>query len=288
MNMKVLVTGVNGQLGYEVTRQLEKRQIACRGVDIADFDLTDAAAVAAYLDEYRPSAVVHCAAYTAVDRSEDDREACFAVNVGGTEHVARACKSIHARMMYISTDYVFGGEGDLPFEVDSPKAPTGQYGLTKSLGEDILQTILTDFYIVRTAWVFGKNGHNFVKAMLRLGREKTEINVVDDQVGSPTYAYDLASLLCDMIMTDRYGLYHATNEGFCSWYEFACAIMLMTGLPAKVNPVTSDQYPAKAVRPKNSRLSKASLDAAGFMRLPTWQDALHRYLTEGICNQTLK
>lgn len=278
--MKVLVTGYNGQLGFDVVKQLKKRQIECLGVDIADFDLTDSAAVSNYIMEFLPTVVVHCAAFTAVDRSEDDKELSYAVNVTGTENIARVCKDINAKMVYISTDYVFDGEGDQPFEVDSLKAPKGQYGLTKSLGEDKVRDILDQYFIVRTAWVFGLNGNNFVKTMLRLGQEKTELTVVADQFGSPTYTYDLAILLCDMIMTNKYGIYHATNEGYCSWYDFASAIISEAGLKTLVKPVTSEQYPTKAVRPKNSRLSKASLDDAGFSRLPTWQDALRRYLTE--------
>ncbi len=278
--MKVLVTGYNGQLGYDVVKQLEKRQIECKGVDIADFDLTDSAEVSKYLLQYQPTVVIHCAAYTAVDRSEDEKKLCFAVNVTGTENIARGCKATGAKMVYISTDYVFDGEGDQPFEVDSPKAPKGQYGLTKSMGEDQVRQILEQYFIVRTAWVFGMNGNNFVKTMLKLGQEKAEISVVSDQVGSPTYTYDLAILICDMIMTDQYGIYHATNEGYCSWYEFAQSIMIAAGLKTLVKPVTSEQYPTKAVRPKNSRLSKSSLDAAGFSRLPQWQDALQNYLTQ--------
>lgn len=278
--MKVLVTGFNGQLGYDVVKQLEKRQIECQGVDVADFDLTDIVGVSDYILQYQPTIVVHCAAFTAVDRSEDDKKLSYAVNVTGTENIAQICKIIDATMMYISTDYVFDGEGDQPFEIDSPKAPKGQYGLTKSLGEDKVRETLDKYFIVRTAWVFGFNGNNFVKTMIRLGQEKSELTVVADQYGSPTYTYDLAILLCDMIMTKKFGIYHATNEGYCSWFDFACQIMIDAGLKTSVKPVTSDQYPTKAVRPKNSRLSKTSIDHAGFNRLPSWQDALQRYLIE--------
>lgn len=278
--MKVLVTGFNGQLGFDVIKLLESRGIPCKGVDIADFDLTDENAVSTYIKNYEPTAVIHCAAYTAVDKSEENKEACYAVNVTGTQNVARACREVHASMTYISTDYVFDGEGDQPFEIDAPKAPKGHYGYTKSLGEDKVREHLSDYFIVRTAWVFGINGGNFVKTMIKLGKEREELNVVSDQVGSPTYTPDLARLICDMIITDKYGIYHATNEGFCSWYDFACAIMKEAGLPTRINPVTSEQYPSKAVRPKNSRLSKISLDKAGFERLPAWQDALKRYVAE--------
>jgi len=278
--MKVLVTGVNGQLGFDIVKVLESRGILCKGVDIADFDLTDETAVSAYIRTYEPTAVIHCAAYTAVDKSEENKEACYAVNVTGTENVARACKEVHAGMTYISTDYVFDGEGDQPFEINARKAPKGHYGYTKSLGEDKVTEYLSEYFIVRTAWVFGINGGNFVKTMIRLGKEREEITVVADQVGSPTYTPDLAGFICDLIVTDKYGIYHATNEGYCSWYDFAVAIMKEAGLSTRVIPVTSEQYPTKAVRPKNSRLSKASLDEAGFERLPAWQDALKRYVKE--------
>lgn len=278
--MKILVTGVNGQLGHDVMEVLTARGITCKGVDIADFDLTNQEAVSTYIRDYAPTAVIHCAAFTAVDRSEDDKELCFAVNVTGTENIARICKEIQAKMVYISTDYVFDGKGDKPFETNAPKDPQGHYGRTKSLGEDKVREYLSEYFIVRTAWVFGINGNNFVKTMIRLGKERDELNVVADQFGSPTFSADLAVLLCDMIVTGRYGIYHATNEGFCSWYDFAEAIMKEAGLSAKVLPVTSEQYPSKAVRPKNSRLSKKSLDDAGFNRLPTWQDALKRYVAQ--------
>ena len=278
--MRVLVTGYKGQLGYDVVKLLDERGIFCKGVDIEDFDLTDKTAVSQYIRAFAPTAVIHCAAYTAVDKAEEDKDISYAVNVTGTENIARICKETGAKMVYISTDYVFDGEGDKPFEVDSVKAPKGHYGFTKSLGEDKVMEYLSEYFIVRTAWVFGINGNNFIKTMIRLGKEREEISVVCDQIGSPTYTADLAVLLCDMILTDRYGVYHATNEGFCSWYIFACAIMKEAGLSARIKPVTSEQYPSKAVRPKNSRLSKTSLEKAGFERLPKWQDALKRYVAE--------
>lgn len=278
--MKVLVTGIKGQLGYDVIKHLERRKVSCVGVDIGDFDLTDRDEVHRYIKNYEPDAVIHCAAYTAVDRAEEDRDACYAVNVGGTQNVASVCREIGAKMIYISTDYVFEGTGDRPYETDDRKDPQGYYGLTKSLGEDVVQKNLERYFIVRTAWVFGRNGNNFVKTMLRLGRERDELRVVADQFGSPTYTEDLAPLLCDMIETDRYGVYHATNEGFCNWFEFASEIMKKAGLGAKVIPIRSEDYPTKAIRPKNSRLSKESLDASGFSRLPSWENALERYLDE--------
>lgn len=278
--MRVLVTGYNGQLGYDLIKRLELLGIDCKGVDIQDFDLTQADDVMNYIRTYAPDTVVHCAAFTAVDRAEEARELCYAVNVTGTENVAKACQAVGARMMYFSTDYVFDGEGDQPFEVDAPYAAQGYYGLTKALGEEKVKAYIDRHFIVRISWVFGKNGNNFVKTMLRLGQEKTELNVVADQIGSPTYTFDLCFLLTDLLQSDKYGTYHASNEGYCSWYEFATAIMQEAGLACQVKPVTSDQYPTKAVRPKNSRLSKKSLDEAGFSRLPTWQDALKRYLLE--------
>jgi dTDP-4-dehydrorhamnose reductase len=276
--VRILVTGVKGQLGYDVVNELTARGIDCRGVDIDDFDLTKRDQVLSYIQLYAPTAVIHCAAFTAVDRAEEDRELCFAVNVDGTNYVAQACQSINAKMMYISTDYVFSGEGVEPFEVDSPKEPGGYYGLTKSLGEDKVMNTLQKFFIVRTSWVFGLNGNNFVRTMVRLGKEREQLNVVSDQIGSPTYTADLAILLSDMITTEKFGVYHATNEGICSWYDFAAAIMTEAGITCKVLPITSEQFPSKVKRPKNSRLSKASLDQAGFSRLPDWQDALMRFL----------
>ena len=278
--MKVLVTGFKGQLGYDVVKHLNQRRVACRGVDIDDFDLTQAESVHAYIKAYAPDVVVHCAAYTAVDRAEEDQDTCYAVNVNGTKYIAQACRELEETMVYISNYYVFDGEGDRPYQPDDQKDPKGYYGLTKSLGEDQVTSILSRYFIIRTAWVFGKNGNNFVKTMLRLGSERDVLRVVADQYGSPTYTDDLARLICDMIETDKYGTYHATNEGFCNWYEFAIEIMKAGGLSAKVEPVSSLEYPTKAVRPKNSRLSKDKIEAQGFSRLPTWQDALTRYIEE--------
>lgn len=276
--MKILVTGYKGQLGYDVVRRLEARSIECCGVDIDDFDLTDENAVYAYLTSYAPDRIIHCAAYTAVDRAEEDPDTCYRVNVMGTEYIARYCANHDIPMMYFSTDYVFSGKGDQPFEVDSPRDPQNQYGLTKSLGEDAVTHNLSKYFILRISWVFGINGNNFVRTMLRLGKERTDLNVVNDQFGSPTYTFDLAVLIADMIITETYGVYHVTNEGVCSWYDFACRIIELAGLPAKVHPVPSKDYPAKAIRPMNSRLSKASLDHNGIMRLPHWETALQNYI----------
>lgn len=278
--MKVLVTGVAGQLGYDCVKRLNALGIPCQGVDREDFDLTDGEAVMAYVRDYAPDAIMHCAAYTNVNKAETEPERCAAVNGMGTLNMVRAALAVDAALMYVSTDYVFSGEGETPFEVADPYAPKNVYGLTKAQGEEAVRGMMRRFFIIRTAWVFGANGNNFVKTMLRLGREKAQVNVVRDQVGSPTYTPDLARLMCDMIRTSKYGVYHATNEGFCSWAEFAAEIMRLSGRRCVVNPVTTAEYGSQTKRPANSRLSKASLDAAGFDRLPSWQNALERYLAE--------
>lgn len=278
--MKVLVTGFNGQLGYDVIKELESRGVECKGVDMQDFDITDKEQTLAYVKNYNPDAVVHCAAYTAVDKAEDDEENCRRVNVDGSENLALACKELNAKMLYVSTDYVYGGNGDVPFETTDETDPKSVYGRTKLEGENAVRKHLSKYFVVRTSWVFGINGNNFVKTMLRLGAERDELNVVDDQIGSPTYTPDLARLICDLIVTEKYGIYHGTNENYCSWAEFASEIMKLGGRKAVVNPIPSSQYPARAQRPLNSRLSKACLDEAGIERLPSWQNALERYIRE--------
>jgi dTDP-4-dehydrorhamnose reductase len=277
--MKVLVTGANGQLGYDVVERLKKLNIEHIGVSRKDFDLTDEEQTKSFILNHKPDVVIHCAAYTAVDKAEEERDLCYAVNVLGTRYIAQACKKIDAKMVYISTDYVFDGEKEEPYEVTDTPNPINYYGLTKYLGEQEVQKNLDKFFIVRTSWVFGKNGNNFVKTMLKLGQERKEIKVVCDQVGSPTYTYDLAKLLWDMIQTDKYGIYHATNEGYCSWYEFACEIFKVAGMDdVKVIPIKSEEYLTKAVRPKYSKLSKDKLELKGFIRLPNWKDALKKYI----------
>ena len=213
-----------------------------------------------YISKLKPECVIHCAAYTAVDKAEDEEEICSKVNVYGTENIAKACKKVDAKMIYISTDYVFDGQGDTPFEIDGNIKPLSVYGKTKYEGELKVKEILDKYFIVRISWVFGVNGNNFIKTMLRLGKEKESLNVVCDQIGSPTYTFDLAPLLCDMAETEKYGVYHATNEGFCSWAEFATEIMKKANLKCVINPIPTSEYPTKAVRPFNSRLSKKSLD----------------------------
>ena len=278
--MKVFVTGVRGQLGYDVVNELEKRGLEAIGVDIQEMDITDADSVNSVIGEAAPDAVIHCAAYTAVDAAEDNVEICRKVNAEGTQNIANMCKKLDIPMIYISTDYVFDGQGERPWLPEDERAPLNIYGQTKYEGELAVQNTLDKYFIVRIAWVFGINGKNFIKTMLNLGKTRDHLTVVNDQFGSPTYTYDLARLLVDMILTDKYGIYHATNEGICTWYEFACEIFRQAGIAVDVAPVTADQYPAKAKRPSNSRMSKDKLEENGFERLPSWQDALGRYLKE--------
>lgn len=278
--MKVLVTGVKGQLGYDVCRRLDARGIENRGVDIEDFDITDRAAVNEYINTYRPDAIVHCSAFTAVDRAEDDVALCTRVNADGPKNIAEAAAAIGAKMMYISTDYVFPGTGEEHYKPDDPTGPLSVYGKTKLMGEEAVRAASDRHFIVRISWVFGKNGNNFVKTMLRLAETKADLNVVCDQIGSPTYTYDLAILLCDMIVSEKYGTYHATNEGLCSWAEFAAEIMRQGGKTTKIHPIPTSEYPTRASRPLNSRMSKDKLVECGFARLPDWKDALARYLKE--------
>ena len=280
LTMNVLVTGVNGQLGFDVCRELDRRGIPYVAAGRSEFDITDAEAVNGYIRKNKPEAVIHCAAFTAVDKAEEAFESAFAVNAEGTRNIAIACQAIDAKMMYISTDYVFPGEGEQFYEPEDPTGPLGVYGQTKLEGEKAVQDILNRFFIVRISWVFGLNGHNFVKTMLRLAETKTELNVVGDQVGSPTYTADLAPLLCNMILTDKYGIYHATNEGICSWAEFAQEIFRLSGKHVTVHPIPTSEYPTPAKRPLNSRMSKDKIERNGFQRLPPWQDALTRYLKE--------
>ncbi len=279
MSMRVLVTGAKGQLGSDLMAELAKRGLTGIGADVDEMDITNRELCRKVILESNVDAVIHCAAYTAVDAAEDNVELCRRINGEGTRNVALACKEADVKMMYISTDYVFDGKGTRPWEPDDEREPLNIYGLTKYEGELAVEELLEKYFTVRIAWVFGVAGKNFIKTMLRLGKERGAVNVVNDQIGSPTYTYDLARLLVDMIQTDRYGRYHATNEGLCSWYEFAVEIFRQAGMDeVKVTPVSSDQFPAKAVRPANSRMSKEKLSDNGFDRLPTWQDALGRYL----------
>ena len=274
----IIVTGAKGQLGGDVCDLLTAQGVEHLGIDIADLDITDEKAVEAFFDGPRADALIHCAAYVAVDKAEDEKELCFKVNEEGTRNLARACKKHGIKMLYVSTDYVFSGEGNTPFDPEDEKAPLGTYGLSKLKGEEAVRESLDNYFIVRTSWVFGEKNTNFIATMLRLAETRSELSVVCDQIGSPTYAKDLAVLLCDMIKTDRYGTYHGTNEGFCSWHQLAEKTFEVAGKDIKVNPVASEEYPTRAVRPKNSRLSKECLTANGFDRLPRWEDAVERYL----------
>lgn len=278
--MKVLVTGARGQLGYDVVGELAKRGHTPFAANSDNMDITDSAQVAAVITQEQPDAVIHCAAYTAVDKAEEDVRLCREVNAQGTENIAKLCGERGIKMIYISTDYVFDGTGERPWEPDDAVTqPLNVYGQTKYEGEQAVQRYVDKYYIVRIAWVFGRNGSNFVKTMLRLGKQNKAVKVVNDQIGSPTYTVDLAVLLCDMLEIDRYGIYHASNEGFCSWYDFACEIFRAAGMDeVEVTPVSSGEFPSKAARPKNSRLSKDKLEANGFGRLPVWQDAVKRYI----------
>ena len=278
--MKVLVTGFGGQLGYDVIKELEKRKFDCFGADRAEFDITDFEAAHKFITNYMPDAVIHCSAYTAVDKAEDEPELCHLVNAVGTENIAKICKEIDAKMIYISTDYVFDGTKDGYYDVDDMPNPLNVYGKTKLEGEIAVQKILEKYFIVRISWVFGINGNNFVKTMLRLGKERSELNVVADQIGSPTYTADLAPLLIDMIQTKRYGIYHATNESECSWAEFAEEIFEVAEMDVKVNYITTAEYPTKARRPMNSRMSKEKLMECGFSKLRSWKDTVKIYLSK--------
>lgn len=294
--MKVLVTGVGGQLGYDVMNELAKRGHTGIGSDIlpevtnldmeyVQMDITDADSVNEIVDRVAPDAVIHCAAWTAVDAAEDEEniEKVRAINAKGTYNIAKACKKTGAKMMYISTDYVFDGQGDTPWDPDCKDyAPLSIYGQTKLEGEQAVSGTLDKYFIVRTAWVFGVNGKNFIKTMLNVGKKYDTVRVVSDQIGTPTYTYDLARLLVDMIESEKYGYYHATNEGgYISWYDFTCEIFKQAGYDTNVVPVTTEEYGlSKAARPYNSRLEKKKLVENGFEPLPTWQDALARYLKE--------
>lgn len=275
--MKVIVTGAHGQLGSDVVCALQKSGHTPIPADREEFDITDADQTQAFFLLHRPDTVIHCAAYTAVDKAESEADICRLVNVTGTENVARAAEMIHAKMLYISTDYIYGGQGETPLCETSPASPLNVYGQTKYAGELAAQKC-SRLFVVRTSWVFGLGGCNFIKTILRLAKSGGTLRVVCDQVGSPTFTEDLAVLLCAMIGTDKYGTYNATNENFCSWFDFAQTILRKSGQSAKVLPVSSEEYGAPAVRPKNSRLSKQKLSDNGFSRLPSWEDALDRFL----------
>ena len=282
--MRILVTGVKGQLGYDCVRELKERGFTdVVGIDINDLDLTDEIAVRKYLTKLRPDVILHNAAWTAVDLAEQHENEVRKINVDAVKYIAEVAEEIGSKLVYISTDYVFPGTGEQFYEVDDNTGPSNVYGKSKLDGEKAAKSCKKTF-IIRISWAFGLNGNNFVKTMLKLAENHNELSIVDDQIGSPTYTYDLSKLICDMIVTDKFGIYHATNEGICSWADFAEEIFKISKLNVKVNRVTTAEYlknkPVQALRPLNSRLSKKALDDAGFTRLPTWQDALQRYLKE--------
>lgn len=276
--MRVLVTGAEGQLGFDVVRELRKRGIEPIEKTIENMDITDQKAVHEGVKEAQPDAVIHCAAYTAVDAAESNRDLCFRINVEGTRNIAEVCNELDIPMMYISTDYVFEGNGEAPWEPDGDRNPINIYGESKYQGELVVESLLEKYFIVRISWVFGENGKNFVRTMVDLGKKMKSLNVVADQFGSPTYTADLAVTLADLITSSEYGVYHATNEGICSWYEFAVEIFKKAQLDVEVHPVSSDAFPTAAKRPLNSRMSKEKLVEKGFSKLPSWQNALERYL----------
>ena len=284
--MKVLVTGAQGQLGFDCVRELKERGYTnILGIDKDELDITDEELVHKFINDYHPDVVIHNAAWTAVDKAEEMPDLVYKINALGPKYIAESCKKIGAKMVFISTDYVFAGTGTDKYEISDEKLGLSVYGKTKADGEDFVSSILEKYFIVRISWVFGINGNNFVKTMLKLADKGIkELNVVCDQIGSVTYTRDLSKLLCDMIETEKYGIYHATNEGIISWYEFALEIFRQARIEMKVNPVTTEEYsklvPNQAKRPLNSRMSKNSLTKAGFTHLQNWKDALSIYLTE--------
>lgn len=277
--MNILVTGATGQLGHDIVKELENRNIKCIGVGSKDLDITDKLACEKFFNENKISHIIHCAGYTKVDLAETEKELNHKINVTGTENLVSEAKRYDIPIMYYSTDYVFGGEGNEPFKINDKANPLGEYAKSKYEGELKVKEH-NKYFIVRISWVFGKNGNNFIKTMIKLAETKKELNVVSDQIGSPTYTYDLAKLAADMIMSDKYGIYHATNEGYVSWADFARKIFEKINKDVLVHDVSTEEYAAKAPRPKNSRLDKSELLKAGFHKLPPWEDALDRFLKE--------
>jgi dTDP-4-dehydrorhamnose reductase/dTDP-4-dehydrorhamnose 3,5-epimerase len=279
-SLKYMVTGFDGQLGYDVALELRKRHIDVIAPERCEFDLTDAIQTREYILSEKPDVIIHCAAYTAVDKAEDEKDMCKAINIDGTRVIAEAAQEINAKLVYISTDYVFDGLGTDPHSEDKETSPVNYYGYTKEQGEKIVKEMIKKYFIIRTSWVYGINGNNFVKAMLKLAETRKEISVVSDQIGAPTYTKDLAVFIADLVHTDNYGTYHGVNEGFCSWYEFAKLIFEKAGKDIKVNSISTKEYPTKAKRPLNSKLLKDNSDRIGIKRLPKWEDALTRFLEE--------
>ncbi|MBS4534365.1 dTDP-4-dehydrorhamnose reductase [Clostridium sp. D2Q-14] len=277
-SLKFFVTGANGQLGHDVVMKLKEMNLDVIAPGREEFDLTNEQEVKTYILKERPDIIIHCAAYTAVDKAEEEKDLCYTINVEGTKTIAESAKEINAKLVYISTDYVFDGLGQDPHIEDKETNPVNYYGYTKEQGEKNVRELTEKYFIVRTSWVYGSNGNNFVKTMLKLAETKNEINVVSDQIGAPTYTKDLAEYILNLVQTNQYGTYHGVNEGYCSWCEFAKSIFEKSGIEVKVNPISTEEYPTKAKRPLNSRLSKENTDKAGVIRLHRWQDALDRFI----------
>lgn len=283
--LKFMVSGINGQLGHDIVMKLKSLDFDVIAPGRDKFDLTDRNQVEEYIIKENPDVIIHCAAYTAVDKAEDEKDLCYSVNVEGTRTVAEAAKKINAKVVYISTDYVFDGLGQVPHIEGKETNPVNYYGYTKEQGERVVRGLIDKHFIVRTSWVYGLNGNNFVKTMLKLAESRNEINVVSDQIGAPTYTKDLAEFLINLVQTNHYGIYHGVNEGYCSWYDFAKSIFLKSGIDMIVNPISTENYPTRAKRPLNSRLSKENTSKAGIDRMPHWEDALTRFIEELNCQE---
>lgn len=279
-SLKFMITGVNGQLGHDVMMQLKEMDFDVIAPIRDEFNLTDKNQVENYIIKEKPDVIIHCAAYTAVDKAEDEKDLCYSVNVEGTRAVVEAAKKINAKVVYISTDYVFDGLGQEPHSEEKETNPVNYYGYTKEQGEKIIRDLIDKHFVVRTSWVYGLNGNNFVRTMIKLAGSRNEINVVSDQIGAPTYTKDLAEFIVKLVQTNNYGTYHGVNEGYCSWYEFAKSIFVKTGIEMNVNPISTEDYPTRAKRPLNSRLSKENTTKAVLDRMPHWEDALTRFIEE--------
>lgn len=276
----VLVTGVNGQLGHDVVKELKKTSIKVLSPSKEEFDITNKQQVLTYIKSMNPDVIIHCAAYTSVDKAEEEKELCYDINVKGTANIVEAAKYGNSKIVYVSTDYVFDGSGQNPHLENEKTNPINYYGYSKAQGEEVIKNNLENYFIIRTSWVYGINGNNFVKTMLRLSKSKNEINIIEDQVGSPTYTKDLAKFINELIQTSNYGIYHGVNEGYCSWYDFAKEIFKISNIDIKINPIKTSEYLTSAKRPLNSKLSKENINKIGINRLPKWDDALRRYLNE--------
>lgn len=277
--MKIIVTGVKGQLGYDIVKALENDHDVI-GIDYQQLDLCDNEKTTTFILNHQPQVVIHCAAYTAVDLAEEQQKKCFSINVDASKTIATACKKINATMIYFSTDYVFSGEGTCFYKEDDVKQPINVYGHSKFLGELAVSNTLDKYFIFRISWVFGINGNNFVKTMLKLAKTNNTLTIINDQIGSPTYTVDVATMMKEIINSNHYGTYHLTNEGTCSWYEFAQTIFKLSNINIVLVPILTKNYPTKAKRPLNSRLDKTKLSENGFNRLPSWKNALERYILE--------